>query len=386
VTVPNIPVEEPQQPENALGELAAYQPVPEPYPGVDPLIAQLSPGMAQILAALPQPLSITTEGTDTAEGFGADGAIETELVPNDVVNEEDAEVSYDPKDIAAQAGLDLEDPDTRYAIAELYGDDCPLLFPDPTEEQWCAWGPSLWGRHEASMQPILHRAEKLRNFRDGNQWISSRGYGMWYVPPKPSGMVRVVDNMMAPAMDYRVEIVAEQRPGFKTKPENQDQRTLKRAEAQQAGVEYQFDQQKIPKIQREAEYWAQIRRCRVPRILLGPRPRTVGRGSDRASRAAGAAAASASWRRNTVVHRIDEVRVAANATSTIKPNYMVIRKTRPLAKAIAEYGKGGRDRNPVARCQRDADAPDEPSHKSRDAARPAPRNAGESRRIHDLPR
>jgi hypothetical protein len=379
VTVPNIPVEEPQQPENALGELAAYQPVPEPYPGVDPLIAQLSPGMAQILAALPQPLSITTEGTDTAEGFGADGAIETELVPNDVVNEEDAEVSYDPKDIAAQAGLDLEDPDTRYAIAELYGDDCPLLFPDPTEEQWCAWGPSLWGRHEASMQPILHRAEKLRNFRDGNQWISSRGYGMWYVPPKPSGMVRVVDNMMAPAMDYRVEIVAEQRPGFKTKPENQDQRTLKRAEAQQAGVEYQFDQQKIPKIQREAEYWAQSDGVAFLESFWDPdrgpwdevaieRP---GQQVQQQRVPLGDA--------NTVVHRIDEVRVAANATSTIKPNYMVIRKTRPLGESNRRVWQGRRDRNAVARCQRDADAPDEPSHKSRDAARPAPRNAGESR-------
>jgi hypothetical protein len=65
-----------------LDELAAYQPSEQSY--VDPLIEQLSPGMAQILASLPQPSSIHTEGKDTAEGFPNDGApIDTPLLPND---------------------------------------------------------------------------------------------------------------------------------------------------------------------------------------------------------------------------------------------------------------------------------------------------------------
>jgi hypothetical protein len=250
----------------------------------------------------------------------------------------DITTDYSLTGMAAQYGLDLTDPDTRYALAELYGDGCPLLFDNPTEQDWCGWGPALWGRHESPMQPILHRAEKLRNFRDGNQWISSRGYGMWYVPPKPSGMVRVVDNMMAPAMDYRVEIVAEQRPGFKTKPENQDQRTLKRAEAQQAGVEYQFDQQKIPRVQREAEYWAQTDGVAFIESFWDP---DRGPWDEIAvEKPSGVQQMRAPLGDlNTVVHRIDEVRVSSNATATIRPNYMIIKKTRPLAKAIAEFGK-----------------------------------------------
>lgn len=335
---PEPPTDETPAPD-ALDELAAYQPDDQmAQSDVDPLIAQLSPGMAKILAALPQPNSIVTEGTDTAEGFGGD-AIETELQPLDANETEDVPTDYSAQGLAAQYGLDLTDADTRYAIAELYGDGCPLLIQEPTEDDWCAWGATLWDRHESSMQPILHRAEKLRNFRDGNQWISSRGYGMWYVPPKPSGMVRVVDNMMAPAMDYRVEIVAEQRPGFKTKPENQDQRTLKRAEAQQAGVEYQFDQQKIPRIQREAEYWAQSDGVAFLESFWDP---DRGPWDEVAIEQTGGAVQQQRvplGDANTVVHRIDEVRVAANATSTIRPNYMVIRKTRPLAKAIADYGK-----------------------------------------------
>jgi hypothetical protein len=321
-----------------LASLAAYQ--PDAQSDVDPLIQSTSPGMAAVLAQLPPPHSIVTEGTDTGEGFNADadGAIETELLPNDANVTEDAEPVYGGSQLAAQFGLDLNDPDTRYALAELYGDQCPLLLVDATEEQWCEWGPALWSRHEPGMQPILHRAEKLRNFRDGNQWISSRGYGMWYVPPKPSGMVRVVDNMMAPAMDYRVEIVAEQRPGFKTKPENQDQRTLKRAEAQQAGVEYQFDQQKMPRIQREAEYWAQSDGVAFLESFWdpdrGPWDQFAVQQGEQVQQMRGPLGDN-----NTVVHRIDEVRVSANATATIRPNYMVIKKTRALSNAIADYGK-----------------------------------------------
>jgi hypothetical protein len=144
--------------------------------------------------------------------------------------------------------------------------------------------------------------------------------------------VRAVHNMIAPALDQRAQIISEQRPGFRTKPVTQDPDDLKRAEAQQVAIEYQYDSQEMAKVIREAAFWAGTDGIAFMHQYWNPDAGPWHEYLDGKHEPLGDL--------RSRIHKIEEVRVSANATMTEKPMYWVIRTVIPLAEAVRRYGGG----------------------------------------------
>ena len=147
--------------------------------------------------------------------------------------------------------------EVQQALTTLYGPDFPLLdAQNATPESWIRWTENTWDRLGPGVQRRLHLVQRNRLYRNGVQWVSSVGFGPWREPPRPRDQVRVVENLIAPALNQRIQIVTEQRPGFRVRPVTGDPDDMKRAEAKQLALEYQYDQQQMLEIIREATYWA----------------------------------------------------------------------------------------------------------------------------------
>ena len=103
----------------------------------------------------------------------------------------------------------------------LYGADCPLAKEDDasrTDSAWASWVRGLWdGRYDA-VAMHLYLTDRNRLFRAGQQWLSSSNGGPWREPPKPRDAARVVYNMVDKALDQRLQILVDQRPGFAVTP------------------------------------------------------------------------------------------------------------------------------------------------------------------------
>lgn len=222
------------------------------------------------------------------------------------------------------------DPQIDAALAALYGASFPLLANEqPTKEQWADWVRERWGHHAPGQRSVLHLVERNRLFRGDVQWIDSQRGAAWKEPPKPKDAARIVQNMIAPALDLRVQIVSEQRPGIRTKPATQDPDDLKKAEAQQIALDYQYDQQHMEATTRELEYWCGTDGVcflekfwnpeKGPWDEVGGQQMPLGDIDHR-------------------VRRIEQVRVSAEASSTRCPWYWIIKDVMPKAQAVREYG------------------------------------------------
>jgi hypothetical protein len=249
---------------------------------------------------------------------------------------------------------DTANPQIAHALRAMYGDSFPLAGPttqDPRGSDWAAWASQLWSSHSAGVQIRLHLVERNRLFRKGVQWISAIGIGPWREPPKPREAARVVDNMIASALDQRVQILAEQRPGFRVRPENQDQKNLKKAEAQQQALEYQYDQQSMRKIMMEAAYWAGTDGVSflemywdtdggpwdelfLPQFDQQGNPVYDQNGMLQGQPSPPMPLGEVACR----VRRMDQVRVASNGSANTAPYYWVIRDAIPQSVAVREYG------------------------------------------------
>lgn len=257
-------------------------------------------------------------------------------------------------DLRSEIGLpeDLSG-EIEEGLEALYGSAFPFLqSEEPGEDDWVAWAEDLWERHGGAVTSRLHLVERNRLFRKGVQWISSVGNSGWREPPKPRDAARIVHNMIRPALDQRVQIISEQRPGFKTRPTTQDPDDLRKAEAQQCALEYQYDSQDMTAITKEAAYWSgtdgtvfleiywdpdagpwhemfytdpmsgqQIPMDQSGNPVMGGQPHRMPLGDIR-----------------TKVRRLEQVRVSADASATCKPWYWVIKDEMALAKAVREYG------------------------------------------------
>lgn len=223
------------------------------------------------------------------------------------------------------------------ALEAMYGDSFPGLKPQATPEDWAQWAEDLWNRHSAAVNARLHLTRRNRLFRRGVQWISAVGFGPWREPPKPRDAARVVDNMIGPALDQRMQLITEQRPGFRTRPATSSPEDLKKAEAQQFALEYQYDQQKLPDIIRELAYWAGTDGASFGEVYWdadsGPWEDIPVSGG-----AEGQTANTPLGEAQTRVRRIEQVRVSAEATATRAPWYWVIRDVLPKSRALRDYG------------------------------------------------
>lgn len=224
--------------------------------------------------------------------------------------------------------LAATDPKAKAAAQALYGSDFPLLKQNGEQEgAWVQWAKTRWEAHRPGMQKVLHLVERNRLMRGGDQWVTSTGVGPWREPPKPRDAVRTVDNMIAPALDQRVQILREQTPGFRTRPTTRDPNAMKRAEAQQMALEYSYAEQDMAEVLAEAAYWAGTDGV----SFLGPywHP-DVGPWAETEQAPLGDI--------RTCVYRIEQVRVSANATATKRPHYWILRETIPTADAVAMHG------------------------------------------------
>lgn len=226
------------------------------------------------------------------------------------------------------------------AAQAVYGRDFPLA--DASEEvgddAWVAWAKSLWTSRESAHLPAVHLAEKLREMRAGNQWIAAQGYGQWRVIPPKKDQVRAVWNLMEPALDLHDEICTEQRPGFRTKPRQLDHRSTKKAEGQQLGLEFQYDQQRLKEVLEEMRYWAgtdgisfALTYWDSDRGPMQPIEVLDDTGQPQLSQFPLGDIANR-------VYRIENVRVAPNAKKGITPHWWVICEEMALGEAVAMHG------------------------------------------------
>lgn len=301
-------------------------------------------------ALSPVELDAVAEAVSEAMGLGE--SLETPPDPDE------------PKDVAEARRQRLA------GMRALYGESFPLAMETGQEiagEHWVAWVRDLWERHEKARQRRMVLVQKLRLFREGVQWITPMG-GRWEEPPKPKHAVRVVHNLFGPALDQRANLLSEQRPGFRTKPKTQNPDSLKRAEAAQLALEYQYDQQQMWELIREAAYWNGTDGVAAWLVYwdadAGPwhkefqyavDPET-GEESEEPVRdpETGEPVVLSEYPMGDIrtrTYRTEQVAVSANATASQRPWYVVLREPIPQAEAVAfhgdavagESGAGGRD-------------------------------------------
>lgn len=256
----------------------------------------------------------------------------------------------EPPDTPLTQGDMGRDPQMVAALSALYGPDFPPLKGDTSPKAWAEWVRGRWAHHGASTRARLHLVERNRKFREGEQWIDSRGGSAWREPPKPKDAARIAVNMVAPALDLRVQIVSEQRPGFRARPATQDPDDLKKADAQQIALEYQYDQQNMAVITRELAFWVGTdgvcflelywdpergpwHEAFVPDPQTG-QPVPVNQNGQPAEQPARFPLGDVTCR----VRRIEQVRVSAEATGCYPPWYWIIKDVMPHAQAVREYG------------------------------------------------
>lgn len=216
--------------------------------------------------------------------------------------------------------------DVQKALQALYGPAFPFLKAKPTADDWSTFNEERWAYSSRGMDEVLHLSARNRLFAEGRQWVSSSGrFGQWKEPPAPKSQVQAVFDMIGPALDYRLQIITENRPGWRFTPGNMDADRQRKAEAWQRFVEYQWHQQQMQATLREAIFYAQ--RDGVSFMLTfwdpdgGPRDEMGTLGDI-----------------GTKVYRIEQVRVSPNASANKRPIYWVVRECIPKMEAVAAYG------------------------------------------------
>lgn len=116
-------------------------------------------------------------------------------------------------------------------------------FPDLNSTNGPDWRRWIEGQRR-KQEPIM-RDKRLhwarhRHFRAGQQWISTRDGRLWREPQSDVNDLRPVLNIVGPALDFRLGILSEQRPGFRHEPIGGGIAGREAAEAQQAVAEYYF--------------------------------------------------------------------------------------------------------------------------------------------------
>ncbi len=222
----------------------------------------------------------------------------------------------------------------------LYGYDFPLADEARREDKaaWAAWCRGLWDSRRESVQMHLHLVERNRLFRAGQQWISAQGLGPWREPSRPRDAARVVYNMMDKALDQRLQIMMDQKPGFAVTPTTQDPEDKRKAQAQQLALEYQYEQQNMIRVSREAGFWAQTDGVSFWHLHWDP---DKGPWDERLGERPGQRKPLGDIGCQTL--RVEQVRVSPNATATQAPRWVVIREVIARQEAAFRYGLTGLD-------------------------------------------
>jgi hypothetical protein len=270
----------------------------------------------------------TGEGPDPMKIEMLEGMMATETpeppTPNELVEPNKPE----PEEATAT--------ERRHAMYRaMFGDSFPGAdtATEKDNEAWVRWGYDLWTSRGSAVRQRLWAAQRNRLMRAGHQWIDSSGPGeAWVEPPRPRDALRLVYNMIDKALDQRLQIIADQQPGFTMAPATMDSDDKRAAQARQMACEHQFRQCHMREKVREAEYWAQTDGVAFWQAYWDP---TRGPWDN----------AMAVRERlgdfNCRTLRIEQVRVSANATATEPPMWVVVRDLISKAEATARYGYAG---------------------------------------------
>ena len=221
----------------------------------------------------------------------------------------------------------------RKALKAIYGDNFPLVLTHPPEDaDWTRWADDRWETHRPGIQNTIWNAERNRQFRAGYQWLTRiNAAGAYREQPIPKDAVRIVFNVLRPALAWAMQVVAEQRPGWTFKPMNNDADRERKADAQQRAVEYQYDAQGMRNTLQEALYWAQ-----TDGVSFGMTYWNSDKGPwEELETNKGPVPLGEPC---TKVYRLEQVRVSSEATATVRPMYWLIREILPLQQAVALYG------------------------------------------------
>jgi hypothetical protein len=140
-------------------------------------------------------------------------------------------------------------------LQRVYGPDFPKDVKNG--EEWRQWVKKQMREQDSFRRDSQMHYSRYDNFRAGKQWISTRDGRTWKEPNADKAQLRPVLNLLGPALDFRLGILMEQRPGFKVEPLTSGTAGREIAEAQQAVVEYEFYQQRAWLTFLDAMFWAQ---------------------------------------------------------------------------------------------------------------------------------
>ena len=237
---------------------------------------------------------------------------------------------------------DTMTPDEATAALQraMYGFDYPGADPTTANDPaaWAAWARGLWNSRREAVQQHLHLVERNRLFRAGQQWLSSTGLGPWREPARPRDAARVVYNMVDKALDQRLQIIMDQKPGFVVTPTTQDPEDKRKAQAQQLALEYQHEQMQMQRLGREAGFWAQTDGVSFWHLFWDP---DRGPWDERLGERPGQRKPLGDIGCQTL--RVEQVRVSPNATATIPPYWVIIREVISRSEAAFRYGVTGLD-------------------------------------------
>jgi hypothetical protein len=250
--------------------------------------------------------------------------------------EETAGLTPEAAALAAQQlkALQLEDMEKRRrALRAMFGEDFPLAEEaEPDDNAWTRWAENRWEMHRAGVSQNILWAERNRLFRAGQQHLSPYGSsGVWRPAPAPKDAVRIIDNRIRPSLSWALEVLAEQRPGWRFQPTNTDADRQKKAEAQQRATEYQYSAQNMRKIMAEMGFWAQ-----TDGVSFAMTYWDAERGPWEELESGKPAVPLGDC--GTRVYRIEQVRVSSEATSSVAPMYWICRDIMPKQQAVSMYG------------------------------------------------
>jgi len=255
------------------------------------------------------------------------GLSENPMAPNDQVapNPPEANGNTPAEDIAALQRA-------------LYGSDFPAADKATADNMaaWASWTRGLWESRRESVQMHLHLVERNRLFRAGQQWISANGLGPWREPARPRDAARVVYNMIDKALDQRLQVMMDQKPGFAVTPTTGDPDDRRKAQAQQLALEYQYEQQTMAKLAREAGFWAQTDGVSFWHLYWDS---DKGPWDERLGTKPGEKKPLGDIGCQTL--RVEQVRVSPNATVSQPPQWVIIREVISKAEAAFRYGVTG---------------------------------------------
>lgn len=222
----------------------------------------------------------------------------------------------------------------------LYGADFPAADESTADnmQAWASWTRGLWESRREAVQMHLHLVERNRLFRAGQQWISANGLGPWREPARPRDAARVVYNMIDKALDQRLQVMMDQKPGFAVTPTTGDPDDRRKAQAQQLALEYQYEQQTMTKLAREAGFWAQTDGVSFWHLYWDS---DKGPWDERLGTKPGEKKPLGDIGCQTL--RVEQVRVSPNATVSQPPQWVIIREVISRAEAAFRYGVTGLD-------------------------------------------